>query len=79
MLSFTSGTASSGSSGHFNMFTGSATNGKGGDFLLSIGSGDKFAGGDFVLTAGLSTAASHGTGGSVSLTTGEGEPTTVVP
>ena len=46
MLSFTSGTTSSGSSGSFTVGTGTATNGKGGDMILSIGSGTNFDGGD---------------------------------
>ena len=44
--------------------------------LLSIGSGTTYTGGDIVMTAGLSTATSVGTGGAVSVTTGEGYKTT---
>ena len=42
MLSFTSGTTSSGTSGSFTVGTGTATNGKGGDMILSIGSGTTY-------------------------------------
>ena len=57
LLSFTSGTTSSGTSGEINVATGRATNGKGGDVLVSVGAGETtYTGGDIVMTAGLSTA-----------------------